>query len=77
MRLRDKDRSSLALYYIYCIHPIPARKKDGEPVTFPMKAYSASNEEQWFYYESEKERDEDLDFIARWMEARELGTHTE
>ena len=70
MKLHDKDSSTLALYYIYCIHE--SRTSDGNGYVF--KAYSQNSAEQWFFYDNKDIMRSDMDYIDRWIQLREMGS---
>lgn len=80
MRLRDTKNSVLALYYIYAayeINPVHWMTSGQNDKKFRLEVYSGGKACQHFYYYDQNHLKADLDFIGRWVEAREMGGEPE
>lgn len=72
MKLQDKENSTIALHYIYCMHKMSSIDR-GDVTYFRMKVYSRNNDEHYFEYTDEDVMTADMDFIDNWITFKEMG----
>jgi len=71
MKLNDVDNSTIALYFVYCLHEVKPSQEDGD-VVFRMKVYSGGNDVQWFSYDDCVVMRKDMEFISKWIHIKEM-----
>jgi len=74
MRLNDRDNSTVAMYYIYCMHEVPPQQKDDGTIIFKMKTYSTVNKAQWFEYDDQSVMRKDMEYIDKWIHIKEMNS---
>ena len=72
MRLRDREKSVIALHFIYVAYrTVGHTSTGGGKHPYRMEVHSA-NEHQYFHYSSEIELNDDLKMINKWILSREI-----
>jgi len=67
MRMRDRDKSTLALYFVWAAY---RNLQCNAP--YKMEVFSAHNAKQYFSYDSLEDLEADLDIINAFVSSREI-----
>jgi len=71
MKLQDREKATIALYFIYVAYQhTNYRNKENEG--WRLMIFSKEGHEQYFRYDDEQKLREDLDMITKWINSREI-----